>query len=153
MPGENETWVCDDCRNGRHQCKICEEFGTDDEDVFLCSKPECGRFFHESCLSMQNVEMTLTDPTNAAGTPEQEAAGQVPVFTCPAHHCWTCTEDYIPEEEEEGEEQEQKTPAKTKNRNTKKSSDCSFLQKPVKTLYVSSRGNVMMHCRLHITLG
>jgi hypothetical protein len=104
----DEVWRCSDCLNQRHRCGICQEYGNDNEDVFCCEKKDCGMFFHESCLRMQNVDIRLVDRTGAFSPDEEkkelsdEEVGPtaVPVFTCPAHQCWACTEDYIPEEEE-----------------------------------------------------
>jgi len=104
-----DLWVCSDCMNKKHRCALCQEYGTDDEDVFLCDKKGCGMFFHESCLRMQNIDVRLVAIDNASAeqkeiTPtndDESDAKTRPVFICPAHSCWTCTEDYIPEDGEE----------------------------------------------------
>jgi hypothetical protein len=60
LPAEEEKYVCADCTGNKHACSICHHYGIDNEDVFCCSKDGCGLFFHESCLSMQNVEVRRT---------------------------------------------------------------------------------------------
>ena len=61
IPPKNETWICDDCKNERHSCAICQRYGNDNEDVYLCSKEKCGNFFHISCLTMQNIEVNIIE--------------------------------------------------------------------------------------------
>ncbi len=70
-------WLCGDCIKGSHKCVVCEDYGADNEEggVFMCSKPDCGLFYHESCLSQLNSHVDPDDPTK---------------FICPAHMCWTC---------------------------------------------------------------
>jgi hypothetical protein len=111
LPPSDQDWICKDCTNQRHQCALCQEYGMDDEDVFLCSKLGCGLFFHESCLSMQNVDILSRVPKEGGvgggcvvgGGEPMDAPSMIPVFTCPAHSCWTCTQAIV--EEEEGEEE------------------------------------------------
>lgn len=107
LPGPDEAYVCSDCQNNRHCCSICQQYGVDDEDVFLCSREGCGLFFHESCLAMQNVEVriipneshTTTHSTSGVdntsfNSPEKSSTYYATTgkrqFVCPAHACWTC---------------------------------------------------------------
>ena len=99
LPTSDDDWLCKDCIKKEHQCAICHEYGKDDEDVFLCKKEGCGLFFHESCLEMQDVEVAHEDFHKDNGE-----IVSVPVFTCNAHSCWTCTQnDMILKEKEEEE--------------------------------------------------
>jgi hypothetical protein len=112
LPPSDQDWICKDCTNQRHQCALCQEYGIDEEDVFLCSKPGCGLFFHESCLSMHNVDIVSRSPKEGGGVvgggeggvgggggEPMDAPTTIPVFTCPAHSCWTCTQTIVDEEE------------------------------------------------------
>ena len=111
----SQDWKCADCMAARHVCSICQEYGMDFLDVFPCKKKGCGLFYHESCLSMVHVdikhvqrgatngEMQVFETTNENG--RTAVAHQVnhinlpsetiPEFKCPAHRCWTCTEDMV----------------------------------------------------------
>ena len=111
-------------------------------EVFCCDKDDCGLFFHESCLSMQNVEITFTEDNAAATSDEQDGDGELvnsgkAHFICPAHSCWACTEDIIPvDEAEESEKPTKKKKGKgRKKKNNKVSS--SFATKRDPNLYVS----------------
>ena len=139
-----DLWVCSDCMNKKHRCALCQEYGTDDEDVFLCDKKGCGMFFHESCLRMQNIDVRLVAIDNASAeqkeiTPtndDESDAKTRPVFICPAHSCWTCTEDYIPEDGEENGKGKS-----TKNRGKRRkqaNSKGNFLSKKDGLLFVSA---------------
>jgi SET domain len=102
-----DDWQCQDCLDGRHLCGFCQDYGTDQVDVFKCQKPECGRFFHEACLEMQNIAMKRIVTATAVVTNSSSDNNQEPQedealegttksslrFTCPAHWCWTCTQD------------------------------------------------------------
>lgn len=106
MPAEDEKYICKDCTENRHACAICKEYGIDDKEVFKCSKHKCGLFFHESCLSMQNVEVQVVPITsaNSSSTSSLETAPAEKsklIFTCPAHNCWTCTQWELKKEEED----------------------------------------------------
>lgn len=129
LPPSDEKWLCEDCQNSSHQCGICQEYGADNVNVFLCERQDCGLFFHESCLSMQNVDMKLVERcVELQDNSENEGLlVRAPRFTCPAHKCWTCTEDYIPDEEEEAAK-------KTKKRRRKQSSS-SFVPKRDNNLF------------------
>lgn len=99
LPSEDESFVCVDCRTRKHICSFCSNYGMDGEDVYKCRKKHCGLFFHESCLSMQNIDIYVApeleiDPkihtvnaiADATNVPSQLS------FVCPAHSCWTCTQ-------------------------------------------------------------
>jgi hypothetical protein len=98
LPAENEEYVCADCKGLKHACSICHHYGIDNEDVFCCSKDGCGLFFHESCLSMQNVEVRRTQQhqeevaiVDESASDNGTSGGGGPCqFICPAHNCWTC---------------------------------------------------------------
>jgi len=92
-PTKEETWTCEDCQRKKHQCAICGEFGEDDKDVFLCKKRGCGMFYHESCLSMYDIEIDATQIDDFdAKNPEDFPR---PKFVCPAHKCLVCCSDHV----------------------------------------------------------
>ena len=141
-----ESWICADCTNKKHRCAVCQEYGNDDDDVFLCEKKKCGMFFHESCLRMQNIDVRLVGVADTCGEPKEALASDDgivsatrPVFTCPAHSCWTCTEDYIPEEEGEEEGKSKSLNGRGKGRKKLKRNG-NFLSKNDR-LYVSTTKN------------
>lgn len=139
LPSEDETYVCNDCQNGRHQCAICQDYGVDDIDLFRCGKEKCGLFFHEACLAMQNVEFTTvegvtsgTSETSADRASEDNGATTTKLqFVCPAHSCWTCTQTDL-------KESETKDGGKKKSKGSKRST--AFDCKSEKLLVVSCCG-------------
>ena len=168
LPSADEDWICKDCASKRHQCALCQEYGNDNEDVFLCSKDKCGLFFHLSCLELEGgVEVKMVpkeEPaTSAPATPttiatsddssnndDEEMEGGTtttlkPVFTCPAHNCWTCTQNDMIEKERSKAEAERKQAAaenngkKKKAKRKKKKGSTIFQQKTETRLYVSSQ--------------
>jgi hypothetical protein len=143
MPDPDEDWACEDCQKKRHRCELCDEYGIDNEEVFCCDKEECGLFFHESCLSMQNVEIIFTENMATTISDEQVMDGEPtnagkPHFICPAHSCWACTEDIIPvDEEEEDEKPIKKKKGKGRKKTKKNQVSSSFAMKRDPNLYVS----------------
>lgn len=106
LPSEDEEFICTDCKERKHMCSMCSNYGTDDGDVFKCSKNNCGLFFHESCLAMQNIEVEIVEEVEARISVEISASnGDVASpavkrrFVCPAHSCWTCTQKELKEQE------------------------------------------------------
>lgn len=107
LPQEDEEFICTDCKNRKHICSICSNYGNDNEDVFNCSKNTCGLFFHESCLAIQNVDVEVVPEDDAKTDVEKSVgnfdfAGTVVMrrrFVCPAHSCWTCTQTDLREQE------------------------------------------------------
>ena len=101
VPPENETWICNDCKQNRHQCAVCSEYGADDEEVFKCDRATCGLYFHENCLAMyENVDMTIVERTVETKEVDPDTGKEVvtgtqvicrPKFKCPAHTCWCCS--------------------------------------------------------------
>jgi hypothetical protein len=63
-------------------------------------------------------------------------ATTVPVFTCPAHACWTCTQKDAKEKEEQ-EEKANTTPKGGKKRKSKKKKQSIFQCKTETRLFVS----------------
>jgi hypothetical protein len=133
LPAEEEKYVCADCKGLKHACSICHHYGVDNEDVFCCSKDGCGLFFHESCLSMQNVEVRRTQQQqqqqqeevaivdeSASDSPEKgtngSSGGGACQFICPAHNCWTCTQQDTQEKEEADKASPKKKGKKKKSR-------------------------------------
>jgi hypothetical protein len=86
-------WVCEDCEKGRHPCAACGVVSEDDVEggVTKCRKGSCGLHYHESCLGMYNCRV---DEGARERQEERQQAGDdsyvPPIFTCPAHFCWTC---------------------------------------------------------------
>lgn len=146
LPQSDQDWFCKDCTNQRHQCSLCQEFGKDDEDVFLCSKDRCGLFFHESCLSMQNVDVTMVKKGGSCIVNESEAVdtgleldeelevATVPVFTCPAHWCWTCTQT-IHEEANLNADEEDTSPQNGKAGKNAKKKGRKKAKRSIQSLY------------------
>lgn len=140
LPKSDEDWICKDCTNQQHQCAFCHEYGKDDEDVFLCRKPGCGLFFHESCLAMHDVEVTMVKKDNHTngevevdtGDAGGSEAKSTPMFTCPAHFCWTCTQ-------KDAREKEENESCKISNSKKKKRKKQSIFQCKTETrVFVSS---------------
>mmetsp|Transcript_32718 Transcript_32718/g.48443 ORF Transcript_32718/g.48443 Transcript_32718/m.48443 type:complete len:754 (+) Transcript_32718:161-2422(+) len=121
-----ESWVCSDCKMSRHLCSICQEYGQDTIDVFKCQLSSCGLFFHESCLSTYNVDVKIGNNERPENQSNGENSGEVcmpdstPLFKCPAHQCWTCTEEMATEEEEKTSATQKGKKGKGKKRKTKK---------------------------------
>lgn len=132
IPDSEEEWICKDCTQSRHQCAFCQEYGQDQVDVFPCRKSNCGLFFHESCLAWNNVPVKM-ERTNA-DTDQPTANMDVPLFTCPAHHCWTCTqEDALKKEQDEADAKKKEGGRKTKRTKNKS----IYICKTEGRLYVS----------------
>jgi hypothetical protein len=143
LPHEDEKYICNDCISCKHPCSICQQYGVDDEDVFCCSKGRCGLFFHESCLSMQNVEVTviqeetndtINDAMCSPGTSEVNRFTGRRQFVCPAHWCWTCTQKDMQKQEEQTESEQPKKKGKKKKK-THSSFDCKTEHRIVVSIY------------------
>ena len=149
LPKSDEPWICKDCLQQQHLCSLCQEYGKDGEDVFKCRKDNCGLFFHEACLSMHQVEIEMQPatehPVKVDGeTPPSkidssiaEEEKVVPVFTCPSHCCWTCTQT-APKMGGDETADPQKTKKKGKKGKKKLSPlEQAFKAKPESRLFVS----------------
>ena len=152
LPPDDVTWHCHDCQHKKHLCGFCQEYGQDQEDVFKCQKTECGLFFHEACLEMQNIPVetrvingekteviagtggTPSSPNGAGNTAE---APKELHFTCPAHWCWTCTqEDMVMDNAASATAAETgKNKGKTKGKRKKKSTHTVFIPKKAQRLF------------------
>jgi hypothetical protein len=120
LPPTDEPFLCTDCSHQKHACTICSNYGHDNEDVFQCSKKNCGLFYHESCLSMQNVDIVVIAERNNQ-PPDNVALTNQLRFVCPAHNCWTCTQVEMREQESMAARLEVATSATTaKKRASKK---------------------------------
>ena len=133
IPDSDEDWICKDCTQSRHQCAFCQEYGKDHVDVFPCRKDTCGLFFHESCLEWNNVPVKM-ERTASEGDKIANNIG-IPIFTCPAHHCWTCTQEDALKKEKEEADAKKKEGGKKVKRSKKKS---IYICKTEGRLYVSS---------------
>lgn len=120
-PPADDDWFCQDCIKKEHACAYCSEYGKDYVNVYPCQHDQCGLFFHETCLRFHQVEYTFSgdpSPDNTlkdSTSMENEKVGddndddyerdensRIPIFTCNAHHCWTCSqEDMIQLEKDE----------------------------------------------------
>ena len=53
-PEEGKRWLCDDCRERTHECRMCGNRSKDDyvgeEGVRCCSVPRCGLSYHLACV-------------------------------------------------------------------------------------------------------
>lgn len=144
LPDADDDWVCKDCTRQNHQCAICHDYGKDNEEVFRCKKDQCGLFFHESCLELQDVQVTMVPTQTKVNLAEPEndmhiELSTVPVFTCPAHHCWTCTQDdMIQKEKDLASKQALATNGQKKSKKKRsKKQHTIFKQKTETRLYVS----------------
>lgn len=149
MPAKDETYTCKDCTEKRHACSICKEYGIDGKDVYKCSKQRCGLYFHESCLSMQNVDISFIPISSASASaspistlePPTPSERLKPIFTCPAHNCWTCTQlELKQEEEDEAKEAASQKSGKSRGKKNSKSLPGFFSSKKESTLVVSHFG-------------
>ena len=128
-PSTDDDWLCQDCSRKEHACAYCSEYGKDFVDVFPCQDHQCGLFFHEACLRLHDVEYKYASSTSRLprsegkatenSSDEEDDEPRIPIFTCHAHRCWTCTQkDMIQLEKEEAKEQQK---SKTGNKKGKKS--------------------------------
>ena len=147
VPDSDDAWLCKDCTKKEHACAFCSEYGVDNVVVFPCQDELCGLFFHEACLQTHHVDYTY-QKTNEIGVQspaaaddddlEEEETPKIPLFTCPAHHCWTCTQkDMIRLEKEEAIARRAKSGSTKKNNNRKKKNKSIFQSKPGR-LFVSN---------------
>lgn len=148
VPDADDDWLCKDCTRKEHACAFCAEYGRDNIDVFPCQDDVCGLFFHESCLQTHHVEYDYApndkktrDAADQIVEDEDdldEEEARIPVFTCPAHQCWTCTQkDMIQlEKEEEAAEKSQNGNNANKKNKRKKKKQSIFQSKPGR-LFVS----------------
>lgn len=166
IPPDDVPFICDDCTNHKHICALCSNYGYDNEDIYKCSKTNCGMFYHESCLSMRNIEVKLIRKSNDNGIDEvlqqdedevddhntlDEIASMKATtelntksyierrFVCPAHTCWTCTQIDLKDEEAQCEPDDGNSKICTKQKKTKKrSTNRAFEAKKEKFLTVCS---------------
>ena len=119
LPPDDIPFICDDCTHQKHICSLCSNYGYDNEDIYKCSKSNCGMFYHESCLSMRNVDVTIISKKTNNGIDEVMELNNIQDddddhavedcddldtkknirksslerrFVCLAHSCWTCTQ-------------------------------------------------------------
>lgn len=148
VPDSDDDWLCKDCTRKEHACGFCGQYGKDNEDVFPCQDDVCGLFFHESCLQTHHVEyeyrkrdddkrsVDLLSGSSVEDDLEEEQDAEIPVFTCPAHDCWTCTQRDMIRLEKEEEEAKRRQNGNKKNKR-KKRNQSIFQSKPGR-LFVSS---------------
>jgi len=156
---EEEQWLCRDCSQNTHACAYCSEYGQDNVDVFACKQvyaenASCGLFFHEACLQSNGVEYTYDDTAATTKSEDKKLETDldsddddddddeqnIPVFTCPAHHCWVCTQpDMIQLEKDEFEEQRKRVKAFGKRPPKKK-------QKKGKTIFQCKPASRLFRC-------
>ncbi|GMH71126.1 hypothetical protein TrST_g11329 [Triparma strigata] len=85
-------WICRDCKEERHMCVVCAEYGEDGVEggVVKCGRKNCGLYFHESCVRNYNFD---EDEKWVRANEEAITSKTEPPplqFTCPAHFCWSC---------------------------------------------------------------
>lgn len=107
VPDPELPFYCNDCTRKQHHCSICQQYGQDDEDVFCCNRKDCGLYFHESCLSMQNVDVQIREVESTYKSGGENAVTEIRrIFICPAHVCWTCTQTDEKQQEKDKNRQE-----------------------------------------------
>jgi hypothetical protein len=47
---QQDKWLCNECKLGRHCCFVCGQEGVDEIDVKKCSQNRCGKYYHWKCL-------------------------------------------------------------------------------------------------------
>jgi hypothetical protein len=149
LPAEDVDFYCQECNSKRHRCAFCQDSGEDDIDVFRCCRPNCGLFFHEACLVMQNIDVNSVSSASEkasvvgsesqlmAETPEDEER-PLPQFTCPAHSCWTCTQENAIKEEQKYREMKVTLSTSGKKRAKRTNVSC-FDQKTEHIMVVSTK--------------
>ena len=157
IPDKNQDWICQDCTQRRHLCSFCHEYGQDQVDVFKCRKDKCGLYFHESCLALHNVPVKMeqintkehnsskSSPKNVEANPlgNDIAPDVIPMFTCPAHQCWTCTQVEELQREREDAEAVKKDTGNKKKKKRGKNAKSIFMCKSEGRIYVSHRSIAM----------
>jgi hypothetical protein len=143
IPPDDVPFICDDCTNQKHVCTLCSNYGYDNEDIYKCSKSTCGLFYHESCLSMRNIEVRLIRKNHENGIDEvlehnsmndhddevddnEELRTKKKLamsllerrFVCPAHLCWTCTQLDLKDEVQQSDVIDTKSTAKKTKKRT-----------------------------------
>ncbi len=150
-PTGDDDWFCQDCARKEHACAYCSEYGQDYVDVFPCKDDQCGLFFHEACLKLHHVDYkyalgpTTKSPTaNAVSSDddddddEQDQQPKIPIFSCHAHQCWTCTQkDMIQLEKDERALLQKTNNKKSKASRKKRKKNTSIFQCKPGRLYVS----------------
>jgi len=162
IPDRHQDWLCQECTQCRHQCSFCHEYGQDQVDVFKCRKDKCGLYFHESCLALHNVPVKMeqiiandqdssskSSPNNVEANPlgNDIVPDVIPVFTCPAHQCWTCTQVDELQREREDAEAAKKDAGNKKKKKRGKNVKSIFICKSEGRIYVCHRSIAMKHLR------
>ena len=162
-PSTDDDWLCQDCSRKEHACAYCSEYGVDFVDVFPCQDDGCGLFFHEACLRLHHVDYkyatlhnssseTANDKANDNNASsdddddeERDEGSRIPIFTCHAHQCWTCTQkDMIQlEKNERALQQTNGNHKKGKASRKKRKKNTSIFQSKPGRLYVSCRKRMM----------
>jgi len=80
-PDESAVWLCADCDEKHHTCRICGQRDVDDwkgdQGVRCCSVPKCGLFYHLACVRDNPLTVFYSQNNNSS-------------FKCPAHYCYKC---------------------------------------------------------------
>jgi hypothetical protein len=149
VPEAEDTWFCKDCARKVHACAFCTEYGKDNVDVFQCQDSLCGLFFHESCLQTHRVDYVY-DKNDVKGINTMQSVeeddleievAKIPVFNCPAHQCWTCTQKDMIQLEKEEEAAERCTNGNNSSKKNKgKKKKQSIFQRKTGRLFVSLEG-------------
>jgi hypothetical protein len=147
VPETEDIWLCKDCTRKEHACAFCTEYGKDNIDVFQCQDSLCGLFFHESCLQTHRVDYiydkddgkVISAPPSVSEEDDIETeVAKIPVFTCPAHQCWTCTQKDMIQLEKEEEAAERRTNGNNSSKKNKgKKKKQSIFQSKAGRLFVS----------------
>lgn len=158
-PTGDDDWFCQDCSRKEHACAYCSEYGADFVDVFPCKDNDCGLFFHEACLRLHHVDYKYAPAPAKSGNAaaissdddeddEDDEQNRIPIFSCHAHQCWTCTQKDMIQLEKNERALAQKSNNKKSARKKRKKNTSIFQCKPGR-LYVSYRKrkvNVIIVC-------
>lgn len=63
MLADDSSWSCEECKAGRHTCFLCGDEGEDHEEVIMCCKANCGKFYHYNCITSQSAPYSLNKKT------------------------------------------------------------------------------------------
>ena len=76
-PPKQKKWKCDECKQGEHTCKLCDEYA-DDAELLCCEEAGCAKYYHEACLKTYSRKYTKYVP---------HFRGKL---RCPMHFCNVC---------------------------------------------------------------
>jgi hypothetical protein len=83
---------CNECETGKHKCFGCSGRGAAGEDVFKCSLPNCGRYFHPEEHEKSIKQQEWRGRTCKGALVGEPAVLEAAKYVCPRHVCNECLE-------------------------------------------------------------